>query len=105
VLAESVLDTARSDSRVFVFPDSNDNPAGLLEGAVHSIVAFPVRKQLWCPVVAVSRWRGSMLAAAVPVAAIYEHGDMLPGERYVDVHSDGTGVHEVVLAKSASATV
>lgn len=64
---------ARCCVYVFVFPDADDEPAGLGQSFVGVSIASHVSIELLRPPLCVSFGRGFVLGAAVPKAAIDEH--------------------------------
>lgn len=70
--SDQFLQPTHHHSRVVVFPDSYDSPAGLAEGRVNGFIAVPVTLHLALPVLAIPSRSAVVIRATVPEASIDE---------------------------------
>ena len=87
-LPDRVLDYARRSDGIFVFPDSDNPPAGFTETAICVGVASLVSLDLGDPEVGVLLRRPMMLRAAMPEAPIEKDRDLGSSENDVRSAAD-----------------
>src|ERR1700761_5529678 len=71
-----------------MFPESDYGPPGFAESGVGGPVPFDVTAELRLPVPGVGRRLTPVIRAAVPEAAVNEHGDPAGGEHDVGTDPD-----------------
>jgi hypothetical protein len=74
-LTDDANDICRDVLRRLVLPVAGDAPSGFGQPHVRVLVAQPICRDLRRPVLAVGPGRGPVFGAAMPIAAVDEHGD------------------------------
>jgi hypothetical protein len=68
-----------------MFPDSNYQPAGASQLPVVPLVSFSRPSQLLCPPIGVRLREARVVLAAMPLASVYEDGDLCSREHNVSL--------------------
>lgn len=80
---ELVLDAIRGRGHVLVLPYPNHAPPSFAQPLVSIAITSSVPFELLAPPISVVLRPRPVLRAAVPIAAIHEHGDSMPGENNI----------------------